>query len=180
VEDLKMNNLDLFYSKAKNIKLIASDIDGTLTDGTVYISESGEMTKRFSFKDVMGITRLRKNGYIFALVTGETSKIVDVFARRLKIEDVYQGTRNKRRCLEELAKKYNLEQDNICFIGDDVNDIPALELAGLPVVVNNANYKVKRLEGVFITDASGGKGAVREVSDHIISEEVPLWEFGEI
>jgi 3-deoxy-D-manno-octulosonate 8-phosphate phosphatase (KDO 8-P phosphatase) len=171
-----MNNIELFKEKAAKIKLVATDIDGTLTDGSLYVTESGEISKKFSFKDIMGLSRLRKNGYIVAIISGEKSKIIDLYALKLQIEDVYQGTREKKECLEALAQKYKLTMKNICYIGDDINDIPALISVGLPVVVNNANYKVKNIEGIFITDAPGGQGAFRELSDLLIPEEVPAWQ----
>lgn len=164
-----MNNIDLFIQKALKIKLVVTDIDGTLTDASLYLSESGEITKKFSFRDIMGVACLKRNGYIIAIVSGEVSKIIDIYASKLKIEDVYQGIRKKKESLLTLAEKYQLEPDNICYIGDDINDIPALEYVGLPVVVNNAHYKVKELKGVFITDADGGNGAFRELADLLIA-----------
>jgi 3-deoxy-D-manno-octulosonate 8-phosphate phosphatase (KDO 8-P phosphatase) len=171
-----MNNPDKFREISKKIKIVATDIDGTLTDGSLYVSETGEITKKFSFKDIMGLARLKRNGYIVALISGEKSPIIDLYASKLNIEDVFQGTRKKKECLIALAEKYQASLENICFIGDDINDIPALNAAGIAVVVNNANYKVKQIDNVFITDAPGGMGAFRELSDHIIPEEMPAWE----
>ncbi|MGD9581214.1 MAG: KdsC family phosphatase [Vampirovibrionia bacterium] len=170
-----MNNVDLFKQKRSQIKVVATDVDGTLTDGGLYLSENGEISKRFTFKDIMGLARLKRNGFIVAIISGEKSPIIDIYAQKLKIEDVFQGTRKKKECLVQLADKYNISLDNICFIGDDINDIPALESVGLPVIVNNANYKLKDIEGIFITDASGGDGAFRELSDLLIPEDVPAW-----
>lgn len=170
-----MNNIKLFLEKRSKIKLVATDVDGTLTDSGLYFSESGEISKRFSFKDIMGLARLMRNGFIVAIISGEKSPIIDIYSSKLKIEDVFQGTRKKKECLLTLAEKYNLELENICFIGDDINDIPALECAGMAVVVNNANYKVKNIKDVFVTDAPGGNGAFRELADLLIPEDIPAW-----
>lgn len=170
-----MNNIELFKQKRSQIKLVATDVDGTLTDGGLYVSENGEVTKRFTFKDIMGLARLKRNGFIVAIISGEKSPIIDIYTQKMKIEDVFQGTRKKKECLLQLSEKYNLSMENICFIGDDINDIPALEAVGMPVIVNNANFKLKDLPGIFITDAPGGDGAFRELSDMLIPEDIPAW-----
>lgn len=170
-----MNNLKLFYKKAENITLVATDFDGTLTDGSLYLSETGEITKRVSFKDLMGISRLKKQGFIIAIISGDISPIIDTYASKLKIEDVFQGIKRKKDCIITLKEKYQIESENICYIGDDINDIPALECVGLPIIVNNANYKLKRLDNVFISEASGGNGAIREVADLLVPENIPPW-----
>lgn len=170
-----MNNLDLFNQKKDAIKLIATDIDGTLTDGGVYLSETGEISKKFSFKDIMGISRLRKNGFLVAVISGEKTPIIDIYAAKLKLSDVYQGIKDKKSVILSLAEKHNLSPEQICFIGDDINDIPALETVGLPVVVNNCNGKLKKLDPIFITDAPGGDGAFRELADLLIPEHIPAW-----
>ncbi|MEW5822192.1 MAG: HAD hydrolase family protein [Cyanobacteriota bacterium] len=170
-----MNNLELFLEKRNQIKLVATDVDGTLTDGGLYLSETGQISKRFSFKDVMGIARLKRNGFIVSIISGEKSNIIDIYTSKLKIDDVFQGTKEKDKCIFSLINKYQLSLDNVCFIGDDINDIPAFKCAGMPVVVNNANYKVKTIPGIFITDAPGGNGAFRELADLLIPENVPAW-----
>ena len=170
-----MNNIDLFIQKRSQIKLVATDVDGTLTDGGLYVSETGEISKSFTFKDIMGLARLKRYGLIVAIISGEKSPIIDIYSKKMNIEDVFQGTRKKKECLIQLSEKYNISMENICFIGDDINDIPALEAVGMPVIVNNANYKLKDLAGIFITDAKGGDGAFRELSDMLIPEDVPAW-----
>lgn len=155
----------------KNIKLIVSDFDGVLTDGFVfYSSVSDEEIKRISFKDIMGISLAVKNGYKVAIISGEKNKIIDKLANKFSLEDVHQGIKDKLAVLQSIAEKYKLSQGEICFIGDDINDISALEWAGNAVTVPDANYKVKNITNIKITSASAGNGAFREVIDSLLSQ----------
>lgn len=155
----------------KNIKLIVSDFDGVLTDGFVfYSSVSDEEIKRISFKDIMGISLAVKNGYKVAIISGEKNKIIDKLANKFSLEDVHQGIKDKLAVLQSIAEKYKLSQDEICFIGDDINDISALEWAGNAVTVPDANCKVKNITNIRITSASAGNGAFREVIDSLLSQ----------
>jgi len=155
----------------KNIKLIVSDFDGVLTDGFVfYSSVSDEEIKRISVKDIMGISLAVKNGYKVAIISGEKNKIIDKLANKFSLEDVHQGIKDKLAVLQLIAEKYKLSQDEICFIGDDINDISALEWAGNAVTVPDANYKVKNITNIKITSASAGNGAFREVIDSLLSQ----------
>lgn len=156
----------------KNIKLIATDFDGVLTDGYVfYSSVSDEEIKRISFKDIMGISLAIKNNYKIAIISGEKNKIIDKIANKFNLEDIYQGTKDKLVALQSIAAKYKLSQDEICFIGDDINDIAALEWAGTAITVPDANYKVKNIKNIIITTAQAGNEAFREVIDSLISEQ---------
>ena len=103
-------------------------------------------------------------------MTTTNANIVNALAKKLGIEDVFQGAREKGKCIEQLMEKYGLESKNICFVGDDINDIPAFEIVGLPIAVQNANYKVKKLKNIFVTKHSGGNGALRELADLILAE----------
>ncbi|OGI02157.1 MAG: hypothetical protein A2104_03850, partial [Candidatus Melainabacteria bacterium GWF2_32_7] len=115
----------------KNIKLIVTDFDGVLTDGYVfYSSVSDEEIKRISFKDIMGISLAVKNGYKVAIISGEKNKIIDKLANKFLLQDVHQGIKDKLTSLQSIAEKYKLSCEEICFIGDDINDISALEWAG--------------------------------------------------
>ena len=153
----------------KDIKLIVTDFDGVLTDGYVfYSSVSDEEIKRISFKDIMGISLAIKNGYKVAIISGEKNKIIDKLANKFCLEDVHQGIKDKLSALQSIAEKHQLSQDEICFIGDDINDISALEYAGTAITVPEANYKVKNITNIIITTAPAGNGAFREVIDALL------------
>ena len=153
----------------KRIKAVALDIDGVLTDGTFIWGTNGEEYKQFSFSDVMGISLATKAGIIFTLISGEDNALIDRFAKKMKIADIYKGTKDKAAALISFSKKYKLELNQICFMGDDVNDISALELAGLSAAPANAHKSVKQ-KAALITEKSGGQGAVRELLDIILTK----------
>jgi YrbI family 3-deoxy-D-manno-octulosonate 8-phosphate phosphatase len=154
----------------KNIKLIVTDFDGVLTDGYVFYSSiSDEEIKKISFKDIMGISLAVKNGYKVAIISGEKNKIIDKLANKFCLEDVHQGVKDKLSALQSIAEKYKLSQNEICFIGDDVNDIKALEWAETAITVPDSNYKVKNVPNIIITTAHAGNGAFREVVDSLLS-----------
>jgi 3-deoxy-D-manno-octulosonate 8-phosphate phosphatase (KDO 8-P phosphatase) len=154
----------------ENIKAVALDIDGVLTDGTFVWGASGDEYKKFSFTDVMGISRAVKAGIVFALISGEDNVLVDRFAEKMKIADVYKGTKDKAAALTSFAEKNELGLNQICFMGDDINDIGALHLAGFSAAPANAHDSVKRIVK-FVTTKSGGNGAVRELLDLILTKE---------
>lgn len=153
---------------ATPIVAVALDVDGVLTDGTFWWGAHGEEYKRFSFADVMGISLGRKAGIIFALISGENSPLLDRFASKMEITDVYAGCKDKVGALQAFVRKHNLELTQVCFMGDDVNDVPALELAGLAAAPASAQEAAKQ-KATFITQRNGGQGAVRELLDHLIS-----------
>lgn len=153
----------------KNIKIIATDFDGVLTDGGVYFSSvSDEEMKRISFKDIMGISLAVKNGYKVAIISGEKNYIIDRLANKFNLQDVHQGIKDKFSVIKSISEKYNLPLSEICYIGDDINDIAVLEAVGTAVTVPDANYKVKQLPGILITEAHAGNGVFREVIDSLL------------
>lgn len=152
----------------KKIKAVALDIDGVLTDGTFIWGLNGEEYKQFSFSDVMGISLASKAGIVFALISGEDNILIDRFAKKMKITDIFKGAKDKSAALISFAKKNKLELNQICFMGDDVNDIGALEIAGLSAAPANAHKSVKK-KATLITEKSGGQGAVRELLDIILT-----------
>jgi 3-deoxy-D-manno-octulosonate 8-phosphate phosphatase (KDO 8-P phosphatase) len=150
------------------IKAIVLDVDGVLTDGTFWWGPGGEEFKRFSFTDIMGISLGRKAGLIFALISGEDSTLVDRFAEKMGITDVFKGCKDKANALRLFAQKHNLDLSQVCFMGDDVNDLLALELAGLAAAPLNAHESVRR-KASLVMQKSGGQGAVRELIDILLS-----------
>ena len=155
----------------EDIKAVALDVDGVLTDGTFIWGPNGEEYKQFSFSDVMGISLASKAGIIFALISGEDNILIDRFANKMNIADIYKGTNDKAAALISFSKKYELELNQICFMGDDVNDISALELAGFSAAPANAHESVKQ-KVKFVTTKAGGNGAVRELIDFILAKKV--------
>jgi 3-deoxy-D-manno-octulosonate 8-phosphate phosphatase (KDO 8-P phosphatase) len=151
-----------------NIKAIVLDVDGTLTDGTFLWDSDGNEYKRFSFADVMGISLGSKAGLIFALISGEASPLVDMFAKKMGITDVHKGCKDKASSLNLFVQKHNLALSEVCFMGDDVNDLSAMELAGLSAAPANAQKIVKQKVDI-VTSLKGGQGAVRELINQLLS-----------
>ena len=154
----------------EDIKAVALDVDGVLTDSTFIWGTNGEEYKKFSFTDVMGISRASKAGIIFALISGEDNVLVDRFAEKMKIAHVYKGIKDKASALTSFAENNKLELGQICFMGDDINDLGALQLAGFSAAPANAHESVKRTVNL-ITTRSGGNGAVRELLDLILAKK---------
>ena len=153
----------------QSIKAIALDVDGVLTDGTFWWGEDGQELKRFAFLDVMGISLGRKAGLMFALISGENSPLVDRFAEKMGITDVYKGCRDKATALRDFATRHQFELRDICFMGDDVNDLGAMEIAGFSATPSTGHAAVK-VKVKLVTKQPGGGGAVRELVDMILAE----------
>ena len=149
------------------IKAVGLDVDGVLTDGSFWWGPNGEEFKQFNFADIMGISLGRKAGLIFALISGEASPLVDRFAQKMGITDVHKGCKDKAAALRAFAQKHGMDVSSVCFMGDDVNDLPALELAGLSAAPANAQKTVRQRVNL-VTERSGGHGAVRELIDNIL------------
>ncbi len=146
------------------IKAIALDVDGVLTDGTFFWGPDGQEWKRFSFADVMGISLARKQGILFALISGEGSPLVDRFAQKMGITDVYKGCKDKASALRDWMDRLGLSREDVAFMGDDVNDLGAMAAAGFAAAPANANTNVLRVVDL-ITTRRGGDGSVREMID---------------
>jgi 3-deoxy-D-manno-octulosonate 8-phosphate phosphatase (KDO 8-P phosphatase) len=157
----------------ENIKAVAMDVDGVLTDGTVWWGTNNEEFKRFCYADVTGIPRARQADIKLALVSGESSPesmtLVQRFADRLCIKDVFKGCHDKAGAVRDFAAKYGLTLPEICFIGDDVQDIPAMSIVGVAAVPRNAQPLAKAAAH-FVATRDGGFGVVREILDAILEE----------
>ncbi len=154
---------------SKDIKLVASDFDGVFTDGSVYIDEDLKQVKKINFSDIMGVSRLIKAGYKFAIISGETSNILNYFKNKFNIDEIHGGVRQKGIVLSEIMEKYSLSYDEVLYIGDDINDIAAFDCVKYKIAPKNANPIVKVKEGIQITQNSGGDGAFREVVDTLLN-----------
>jgi 3-deoxy-D-manno-octulosonate 8-phosphate phosphatase (KDO 8-P phosphatase) len=153
----------------KKIKLIISDVDGVLTDGTIMKGGGDMELKRFCVQDGTAVAMVKAAGFDLAFISGRYSKATEVRMKELKISDVYNGTLNKLVPYRELKKKYQLKDDEIAYIGDDLIDIPVMEKVGLPAAVQNAYPDVKE-KAVFVTKTRGGEGAFREFIDWMLME----------
>jgi len=147
------------------------DVDGVLTDGSFWWGPNGEEWKRFHFADIMGLSRARKAGLLLALISGEDSPLIDRLAEKMQIGDVEKSCKDKAAALRRIAALHHLSLDEICFMGDDVNDLPALEIAGLPAAPADAQPAI-RTRCRFIAAAKGGNGAVRELIEMILSDSI--------
>ncbi len=155
---------------ANEIKAIALDVDGVLTDGGFWWGPNGEEFKQFNFADVMGISLGRKAGLLFALISGEASPLVDRFAEKMGIVDIHKGCKDKAAALRAFAQKNNLELQSVCFMGDNVNDLSAMQLAGLSAAPASAQPAVRERVD-HVTRRAGGHGAVRELVDLLLGEK---------
>lgn len=153
--------------KMRKIKMLIMDVDGTLTDGKIYLGNDGEELKAFNVKDGLGINLLHQAGIITAIITGRRSEIVSIRARELGIGEVYQGVEDKLATYAQLKEQYGLEDEEIAYIGDDLNDLPIMEKAGLSFTVRDgARILQERCD--YTASKNGGEGAVREIIDMIL------------
>ena len=154
----------------QKIKLLALDVDGVLTDGSIYISPAGEVFKGFNAKDGMGISCALRSGLQIAVITGRQSPIVERRCGELGITLLQQGVKDKRLALQQMAQKLGLVREEIAYMGDDLNDIPAFKASGLNLVPADAATEVMAVADI-ITKASGGRGAVREAITMILAAQ---------
>ena len=155
--------------RAKKVKLIIADVDGVLTDATIY-KGNNEINnielKKFSVLDGAGVALARLLNFHIAIISGRRSLATELRAQELKIDDVYNGTLNKMKPYSELKLKYSLSDENCAFIGDDIIDISIMEQVGVPIAVAKADHLVKE-KAIYTTSLSGGYGAFREAVDWI-------------
>lgn len=158
----------------KDIKLLVVDVDGVLTDGRIFCSDSGEEQKVFHVRDGSGITYWHRSGFKSVIISGRTSRAVEHRARELGISDVYQGAQQKLDVYEEIIEKYGLRDEEVCYVGDDLIDLPVLRRVGFSVAVPDSPEEV--LSAVdYVTKAPGGGGAVREVVEKVLKSQ-GKWE----
>ena len=150
------------------IKLLILDVDGTLTDGGIYITEKGEQFKKFNSRDGLGIKMALKSGIEVGIISHSmSSEMIDARANMLGINYLYIGQRPKLEVLDEWLEELGLEYANTAFVGDDVNDLDIIEKAGLTACPGDSIQKVKELADIVLT-ANGGNGAVREFIDNYL------------
>jgi 3-deoxy-D-manno-octulosonate 8-phosphate phosphatase (KDO 8-P phosphatase) len=155
----------------QSLQAIAFDVDGVLTDGRLTWSPTGEESKAFAFSDIMGVSLLRRLGIKMALISGEPSPLVDLYAKKMHIPFVVKGTRDKAQAIRDFTTQCNIPLAQTCFFGDDVNDLFAMDLTGLCACPSNAATEVLAhvSEHGFISQLPGGNGAVRSFADAVLA-----------
>jgi 3-deoxy-D-manno-octulosonate 8-phosphate phosphatase (KDO 8-P phosphatase) len=160
-------------ARAARIKLVAFDIDGVMTDGGLHYTDDGHELKTFNVQDGLGIVLLKRAGIEVAIITGRTSNVVACRANDLGVEHVFHGVGDKGSVSAGLLQKLGLKWDELAFMGDDLIDLPAMTRCGLAIAPANARPVVKE-RAHLITEASGGKGAVREAIEFILGAQGKL------
>ena len=171
-------NDDLSLRLAR-VRIVAMDVDGTFTDGTLFYDSAGNVMKGFSTRDGLGLELLRRAGILRGFITGRVDTATEARARFLMLDFLLTGIGDKANALRALSAEHGVPLADILFIGDDLNDYTAFEIAGVPVAVENACDEVKAAAR-YVTRAEGGRGAVREVAELILRakgiDPVALWK----
>lgn len=165
--------MSLLLNKAAGIRLAVFDVDGVLTDGRLVFSESQGEYKIFDVQDGLGLQLLQQSGVITAIISGRDSPIVTRRAAELGIRYVYQNQSNKLPTLQTLIQHLQLLPEQVAYVGDDLPDIPLLQYVGLPIAVANARPIVAQ-HAIWQTQASGGRGAAREICEFIMAAQETL------
>ncbi len=153
-----------FFTRAKQIKLVIFDVDGVMTDGSLYLTDDGQELKAFNSLDGHGMKMLKRSGVDLAIITGRTSKLVPHRAKNLGIEHIYQGAENKVEAYEHLINALQISPENVAYMGDDVVDLPVMRRCGLALCVANGHHLAKQ-HAHYVTKLDGGHGAVREICE---------------
>ena len=157
-------------ARCQNIQMILSDVDGVLTDGGIIFDNEGIETKRFFAQDGFGIALWRRAGHKYGILTARTSHIVKVRADELGLDIVRQGFEDKLPIAKEIIQQVDLTAEQVCYIGDDLPDLPVIKMVGLGVAVADAADDV-RLGADYVTQAGGGLGAVRETIEMVLKSQ---------
>lgn len=163
----------MLSSRAKLIRLMAFDVDGVMTDGGLYLSDSGDEFKRFNSQDGHGLKMLRDSGVEIAIITGRTSRCVAARAESLGIKHVFQGVEDKLEIMIRLLDTLKLSRDSAAYMGDDVVDLMVMRHVGLSISVPESPQLVREHSN-YVTQCRGGNGAVREACELIMSAQGTL------
>ena len=157
------------------VKLFLTDVDGCLTDGGMYYSAEGEVMKRFCVYDGMGMVRLQQAGIPCGILTSENSAVVKARAEKLKLQYLYLGVGSKvnpgmtkLEAAQEICAKLGISLEEVCYVGEDVNDVELLEAVGYPCCPPNARPEVLFIPHIHVLKTRGGDGAIREIADEIL------------
>ena len=166
-----MYSLDL-RAKASKIKMVAFDVDGVMTDGSLTFDENGVEYKTFNAKDGQGIVNLKNAGIITAIITARENGTEKYRFENLGMTRLFQGQKDKLKAMKQLLEDYNLDFSQVAYMGDDLPDIPVLKEVGLGCCPNDAVDEVREI-ATFISSKNGGRGAVREMCD-LIYKNLPI------
>ncbi|MGC8842701.1 MAG: KdsC family phosphatase [bacterium] len=161
---------DFSLSQLLNIKALAMDVDGVLTDGGIILESSGQEAKIFNAQDGLGISLAKKAGLRIIWITGRSSPLVDKRAKELEVDLLIQGAKGKARALKEACQALKISLKEVAYIADDLNDYPAFSLAGLKIAVGNAVEEIKEKADLLLSK-EGGRGAVREAIEEILRKQ---------
>ena len=161
------------YGKAGQIRLAIFDVDGVLTDGSLYLTDGGEEIKAFNSRDGHGMKMLHASGVELAIITGRVSRAVELRARDLGVGLLFQGAADKVAVFSQLVEQRALDAAAVAYMGDDVVDLPVLRRCGLALTVPEAPFEVKQAAH-YVTRARGGRGAVREACELILHAQGTL------
>ena len=157
--------------KLEQIKMLALDVDGTLTSGDLVYTANGEFIKTFNVKDGLGLKLLQEKGIIVAVISARKSPIVEYRIKELGVRFLYQGIEDKHNLVDGLTSQFMLYWNNIAYMGDDLTDMPLLEKVGFAACPSDAVEEVISVSH-YVTQQPGGKGAVREVADMILKSRL--------
>ena len=160
------------------VRLFLTDVDGCLTDGGMYYSAEGEVMKRFCVYDGMGMVCLQQAGIPCGILTSENSAVVKARAEKLKLRFLYLGVgskvnpdcQTKLQAAQEICAQTGIGLEDVCYVGDDINDVELLRAVGHPCCPPNARPEVKAINGIHMLQTPGGQGAIREITDSILAE----------
>jgi 3-deoxy-D-manno-octulosonate 8-phosphate phosphatase (KDO 8-P phosphatase) len=157
-------------ARARRVKMLIMDVDGTLTDGAVFVLPDGEEVKSYNVKDGLGILLAHLAGLKTGIITGKTSKSLEKRAEKLRVAEVHQGILNKKLALEGILRRHRLQPEEIAYIGDDLGDLEVMKTVGLAAAVADAHPEVKGWAH-FVCKEKGGRGAVREFIEFILAAQ---------
>jgi 3-deoxy-D-manno-octulosonate 8-phosphate phosphatase (KDO 8-P phosphatase) len=161
---------NVLNDKLKKIKMLLLDVDGVLTDGGIILGSNGQELKVFDVQDGLGITLARSGGMKIGMITGRRSEVVALRAQELHVDALYQGVGDKLDTYTEILDSYGLQDGEVCYVGDDLSDVPVMRRVGVAVAVANAREEVKKVAN-YITNNNGGRGAVREVVELLLKSK---------
>ena len=156
--------------RARNVRLVIFDVDGVLTDGSLFLGDDGQEYKAFNSRDGHGMTMLQQTGVKLAVITGRTSEVVRIRMESLGVEHVYQGRRDKVPAYQDLKRNTGLTDDRIAYVGDDVVDLPVMRRVGFSIAVADAHPLVQQ-HAHWQTRSPGGRGAGRDVCELIMEAQ---------